>query len=146
MRSSARRGARSTAWALAAAGLALGGCSTLLAVSEQQERADATCVISGSVAADYPARGPLVVGPDCRIDADAVVGPGVVLGARCHVGPGAHLETAVLWEEVEVGVAARLAGCLLGRRSLVGAHAAVPPGAILGDDTRLTDYSRLTAD
>jgi NDP-sugar pyrophosphorylase family protein len=101
---------------------------------------------TAAVAASARLRGPLVVGPDCRIDADAVVGPGVVLGARCHVGPGAHLETAVLWEEVEVGVAARLAGCLLGRRSLVGAHAAVPPGAILGDDTRLTDYSRLTAD
>jgi NDP-sugar pyrophosphorylase family protein len=101
---------------------------------------------TAAIAPSARLRGPVVVGADCRVDADAVVGPGVVLGARSHVGPGAHVETAVLWEEVEVGPAARLTGCVLGRRSRVGAHAAVPAGATLGDDTRLTDYSRLGAD
>ncbi len=48
-----------TLLALAFAGVA--GCSTLLAVKGQQRRADALCVISGTVTTEKPARGPLVV-------------------------------------------------------------------------------------
>ena len=59
---------------------------------------------------------------------------------------GAQLDTAVLWEEVEVGAAARLTGCLVGRGVSIGAHAHVTPGAVLGDGTRLGDYSRLAGD
>jgi NDP-sugar pyrophosphorylase family protein len=91
-------------------------------------------------------RGPVAIGPACRIEAGAVVGPGVVLGAGCRIGAGAQLETAVLWEEVEVGAEARLAGCLIGRGVSIGAHARVTPGALLGDGTRLTDYSRVAGD
>jgi len=86
-------------------------------------------------------RGPVAIGPACRVEAGAAVGPGVVLGAGCRIGPGAQVETSVLWEEVEIGAAARLAGCLIGRGASIGAHARVAPGAVLGDGTRLTDYS-----
>jgi NDP-sugar pyrophosphorylase family protein len=98
------------------------------------------------VAASAQIRGPVSIGAGCRVEADAVVGPGVVLGKGCRVGAGAHIETAVLWEEVEVGAAARLAGCLIGRDASIGAHARVTPGAVLGDRTRLADYSRLAGD
>src|SRR4030095_6643203 len=43
-------------------GGALAGCSTLLAVRGQQERADQNAVISGTVTTDHEPRGPLVVG------------------------------------------------------------------------------------
>jgi NDP-sugar pyrophosphorylase family protein len=86
-------------------------------------------------------RGPVAIGPDCHVAADATVGPGSVLGTGCRIGAGAEVEGAVLWEEVEVGPAARLAGCLIGRGVRVGAHARVTAGAVLGDGTRLTDYS-----
>jgi pimeloyl-ACP methyl ester carboxylesterase len=42
--------------------LALAGCATLLAVKGQQERADRTCLISGTVETAYESRGPIVVG------------------------------------------------------------------------------------
>jgi NDP-sugar pyrophosphorylase family protein len=90
--------------------------------------------------------GPVAIGAGCHVEADAVVGPSVVLGAGCRIGAGAHLDTSVLWEEVEVGAAARLTGCLVGRGVSIGAHARVTPGAILGDGTRLGDYSRIAAD
>jgi NDP-sugar pyrophosphorylase family protein len=78
-------------------------------------------------------RGPVVIGPDCCVEAGAVVGPGVVLGAGCRIGAEAQVEATVLWEEVEVGAAARLTGCLIGRGASIGAHARVAPGAVLGD-------------
>jgi NDP-sugar pyrophosphorylase family protein len=91
-------------------------------------------------------RGPVSIGPGCHVEAGATVGPGVVLGAGCRIGAEARVETAVLWEEVRVGSAARLTGCLVGRAASIGEHARVTPGAVLGDGTRLGDYSRLAGD
>src|SRR5262249_13136396 len=78
-----------------------------------------------------------------RVEAEAVVGPGAVLGAGSWLEAGAHVEAAVLWEEVRVGPMARLQGCLVGRSARIGAHAEVPPGVVLGDESTLSDYSRL---
>jgi mannose-1-phosphate guanylyltransferase len=99
-----------------------------------------------AIATSARVHGPVAVGPDCQIEAGATVGPGVVLGAGCRIGAGAQIDTAVLWEEVKVGAAAHLSGCLIGRGVSIGAHARVSPGAILGDGTRLGDYSRLAGD
>jgi mannose-1-phosphate guanylyltransferase len=101
---------------------------------------------TASIASTARIRGPVAIGPECQIEAGAAVGPSVVLGAGCRIGTGAQLDTAVLWEEVEVGTAARLTGCLLGRGVAIGAHSRVTPGAVLGDGTRLGDYSRLAGD
>ncbi|HEY7141778.1 MAG TPA: NDP-sugar synthase [Methylomirabilota bacterium] len=99
-----------------------------------------------TVAPSARLRGPVAIGSDCRVEAGAVVGPGTVLGAGCRIGAGAQIDTAVLWEDVEVGAAAHLTGCLVGRAVSIGAHARVTPGAVLGDGTRLGDYSRLAGD
>ncbi|HEY7601204.1 MAG TPA: NDP-sugar synthase [Methylomirabilota bacterium] len=101
---------------------------------------------TATVAASARIVGPVAIGAGCRVEADAVVGPGVVLGPGCRIGTGAHIETAVLWEEVEIGAGARLAGCLIGREASIGAYARVTAGAVLGDRTRLADYSRLAGD
>lgn len=101
---------------------------------------------TATVAPSARIRGPVVIGAGCHVEADAVVGPAVVLGPGSRIGAGAQLETAVLWEEVQVGSGSRLAGCLIGRDASIGAHARVTPGAVLGDRTRLADYSRLAGD
>jgi pimeloyl-ACP methyl ester carboxylesterase len=46
---------------LALVAIAAAGCSTIFAVKDQQRRADALCLVSGTVAAEGGARGPLVV-------------------------------------------------------------------------------------
>jgi NDP-sugar pyrophosphorylase family protein len=101
---------------------------------------------SATVAPAARIRGPVAIGPECRIETGASVGPGVVLGAGCRIGAGAQVDTAVLWEATAVGAAAHLSGCLVGRGVAIGAHARVTPGAVLGDGTRLSDYSRLAGD
>ena len=101
---------------------------------------------TATVAPSARIRGPVVIGPECHIEATAVVGPSVVLGAECRIGAGAVIDTSVLWEDVDVGAAARLTGCLVGRSVSIGAHARVTPGAVLGDGSRLGDYSRLAGD
>ena len=53
---------RVLALALAGAAIAGSGCSTILAVREQQRRADQNAVISGTVTTDHEPRGPIIVG------------------------------------------------------------------------------------
>lgn len=48
--------------AVAAIALVAAGCSTIFAVKGQQRLADASCIVSGTVTTEKPARGPLVVG------------------------------------------------------------------------------------
>ena len=58
---------------LCAATLAIAGCSTIFAVKGQQRLADANCMISGTVATERPARGPLIVGLFTRAGDDYVL-------------------------------------------------------------------------
>lgn len=51
----------------------LTGCSTILAVKGQQQRADATAVLAGTVRTERPARGPLVVALFARAADDYVL-------------------------------------------------------------------------
>jgi mannose-1-phosphate guanylyltransferase len=111
-----------------------------------RERPEGWIHPTATVAPTARVRGPVAIGPGCHVDADAALGPGAVLGAGCRIGVGAHVESAALWEDVQVGAHARLPGCLLGRGVAVGAYARVTPGAVLGDGTRLSDYSRLAGD
>ncbi len=88
-------------------------------------------------------RGPVVIGPGCRLEPGVVAGPGLVLGPGCRLGRGTQAESAVLWEEVAVEAGARLHGCLVGRGCRIGAHADVGPDRVLGDGSTLSPYSRL---
>lgn len=58
---------------LFAAMLAIAGCSTIFAVKSQQRLADTNCMISGTVATERPARGPLIVGLFTRAGEDYVL-------------------------------------------------------------------------
>jgi mannose-1-phosphate guanylyltransferase len=93
--------------------------------------------------------------PGARIIAPSVVGAGATLGARCRVGPGAvvgersrigadaHVEGAVVWEQVDVGAGAVLKDCVVGAGARIGARARVGPevtlesGAIVPDGATL---------
>ena len=59
-----------------------------------------------------------------------------------RVGEGASVRDSVLWTGVEIGAGARVEGALLGRGVRVGQNAAVSPGAVLGEGTVVSDFSR----
>ncbi len=86
--------------------------------------------------------GPFYVGPGCRVLSGAQIGPGTVLAARVVVSKGAQLADCVVWEGTEVGEEARIEGALLGPGVRVGRRVRVMPGAVVGEGTYLSDYSR----
>jgi len=87
-------------------------------------------------------RGPLYVGPGCRVQAGAELSPGAVLVRDVRVCAGARVADSVLWDGVVVGPGARIEGALLAARVQVGAHAQVGPGACLGEASVVTEHSR----
>jgi mannose-1-phosphate guanylyltransferase len=85
---------------------------------------------------------PFYIGPRSQVAAGARVGPGAVLTAGVSVATGARVSDSVLWEGTQVGRDAAVEGALLGREVAVGERASVRPGAVLGERTRVSDFSR----
>ena len=92
--------------------------------------------------------GAVIEGP-CFIDAGAVVkegahvGPLSVIGANCHVGEGARIHGSILWPHTWVDRHATLGPLVAGRHCQFGRNVEVSGAALLGDNSVVTDFSRL---
>jgi mannose-1-phosphate guanylyltransferase len=86
--------------------------------------------------------GPFYVGPGCRVAAGARIGPDAVLVGDVRVGEGAVVRDSVLWSGAVVGPGARVEGALLGQGVRIGKNASVAAGAVLGEGTVVSDFSR----
>jgi NDP-sugar pyrophosphorylase family protein len=81
---------------------------------------------------------------------DCTIKPGVeivnsVLGKGCYVEERARIENSVIWSHTRVGTAAGVKDAIVGRGCHIGRSTIVGPGAVLGDKTSLTDYSKTCA-
>lgn len=85
---------------------------------------------------------PFFIGPGCRVAEGAHVGPDAVLTRGVVVQARARVRDSVIWEGTEVGEAAVVDGALLGPGVRTGRHTTLGPGAVLGEGSRLCDYSR----
>jgi mannose-1-phosphate guanylyltransferase len=86
--------------------------------------------------------GPFYIGSGCRIARGAEIGPDVVLVKDVGVGGGARVCDSVVWAGADIGSDSQVEGSLLGLRVRIGRSAAVR-GAVLGEDSMLSDFSRL---
>ncbi|MFB3854540.1 MAG: sugar phosphate nucleotidyltransferase [Vicinamibacterales bacterium] len=110
---------------------------------------------------DGSSAGTVWVAPDARIDdgasieapsfvdSGAVVKPGArigpyaVVGRLCHIEEEARVRGSIVWANTRVGRDAEITGAILGRHCHVGRNATVRDGAVIGDKSVVTDYSRL---
>jgi NDP-sugar pyrophosphorylase family protein len=87
----------------------------------------------------------------CFVADGAVVKPGArictysVIGRQCHIEEEGVVDGGILWANSWVGREARVGGAILGRHCHVGRNAVVPDGAVLGDKSVLTDFTRFEA-
>jgi NDP-sugar pyrophosphorylase family protein len=97
------------------------------------------------------------ISKNAQIDANTLMAPGVEIGEEarivsssigenCVIGNHATIEGSVIWPGVTIGEHARLVGCLVGRGCEVGRHAAVTRGVVLGDESKVTEYSWLSSE
>lgn len=83
-----------------------------------------------------------VIGKDCLIK------PGVsiinsVIGDGVHIEEKASIENSVIWPHTRISDSAKIKGAVIARGCYVGKNAVVSEGAVLGDKTSLTDYTKI---
>jgi len=107
-------------------------------------RASRGGIVHDSASLDPQARcqGPFYVGPRCSVAAGAMLGSGSVLVSNVQLAAAAEVRDSVLWDGVAVGAGARVEGALLGSAVHVGANAQVGTGAVLGEGSTLSAFSR----
>jgi NDP-sugar pyrophosphorylase family protein len=86
--------------------------------------------------------GPCFIDGGVLIKAGARIGPYSVIGRQTQVGEDATIDGAILWPNCRVSREATVRDAILGRNCHLGRSVSVNGGAVLGDKTTLTDYTR----
>jgi NDP-sugar pyrophosphorylase family protein len=76
------------------------------------------------------------------VRAGARIGPYTVLGRQSQVGEDAVVEGSIVWANCRISRDASIRDAILGRNCHVGRNVNLDHGAVLGDRTTLTDYTR----
>ncbi|MGE0591360.1 MAG: sugar phosphate nucleotidyltransferase [Vicinamibacterales bacterium] len=87
--------------------------------------------------------GPCFIDEGVTVKAGARIGPYSVLGRQVLVEEDATVEGSVVWPNGRVCREATVREAILGRNCHVGRSVRVGAGAVLGDKTILTDFSRV---
>jgi len=82
-----------------------------------------------------------MIADDCTIKPGAQI-INSVLGRGCYIEERARIENSVIWSHTRVGTVAEVNGAIVGRGCHIGRSTVVGPGAVLGDKTSLTDYTK----
>ena len=87
--------------------------------------------------------GPCFIDEGVLIKAGARVGPYAVIGRQTQVEEEASIERAIIWPNCRIGGHAAICDAIIGRNCHVGRSVSLGGGAVLGDKTTLTDFSRV---
>lgn len=83
-----------------------------------------------------------IIGEDCIIKPNARI-KNSVIGEGVHIEEKAIIENSVIWAHTRINSAAEIRNAIIGRGCHIGRNAFVSPGAVLGDKTSLTDYTKV---
>jgi NDP-sugar pyrophosphorylase family protein len=87
--------------------------------------------------------GPCFIDEGTIVKAGARIGPYSVVGKHCHVEEHAVVERSIIWANSRVSQDAVVRRAILGRHCHVGRNVSIEEGAVLGDKSVVTDFSRL---
>ncbi len=87
-------------------------------------------------------QGPCFIDEGAVVRAGARIGPYSVVGRQTQIEEDASVEGAIIWPNCRISREARVRNAILGRNCHLGRAASVGDGAVLGDKTTLTDYTR----
>jgi len=86
--------------------------------------------------------GPCFIDEGVTIKAGARVGPYSVIGRQSQLDENATVEGAIIWPNCRIGRDADVRNAIVGRSCYLGRNVTLDHGAILGDKTTLTDFTR----
>lgn len=86
--------------------------------------------------------GRTLLGRGTRVGAGVRFAGSVCVGEGCSIGEGCVLEDCVILDGAGIGARAKLNGMVAAPRCRIGADAELGPGTVLGEGSRLSDFSR----
>jgi NDP-sugar pyrophosphorylase family protein len=87
--------------------------------------------------------GPCFVDEGVLVKAGARIGPYSVIGRQTQIEEAASVEGGIVWPNCRISAGASIRDAIVGRNCHLGRHTTVNHGAVLGDKTTLTDYTRV---
>jgi mannose-1-phosphate guanylyltransferase len=86
--------------------------------------------------------GPCFIDEGVLVKAGARVGPYSVIGRQTQIDEDAVIENAIVWPNCRISRDAAIRNAILGRNCHLGRNVSLDHGAVLGDRTTLTDYTK----
>jgi mannose-1-phosphate guanylyltransferase len=86
--------------------------------------------------------GPCFIDEGVVVKAGARIAPYSVIGRQTQIEEHASVDGAIVWPNCRIGEHATVGNTIVGRNCHIGRHVTLAPGAVLGDKTTLTDYSK----
>ncbi|PYR75942.1 MAG: hypothetical protein DMF87_19215 [Acidobacteria bacterium] len=86
--------------------------------------------------------GPCFIDEGVLVKAGAKIGPYSVIGRQTQIEEEAVVSGAVIWPNCRISREACVRDAILGRHCHIGRNVSVNSGAVLGDKTTLTDYTK----
>ena len=87
--------------------------------------------------------GPCFIDEGVLVKAGATVGPYSVIGRQTQIEEDAVVSGAVIWPNCRISRDACVRDAILGRNCHIGRNVSVNAGAVLGDKTTLTDFTKV---
>jgi NDP-sugar pyrophosphorylase family protein len=87
--------------------------------------------------------GPCFIDEGAIVKTGARIGPYAVIGRQCHIEEHAVVEQAIVWANTRISQDAIVRRSIVGRHCHIGRSVMIEGGAVLGDKSVLTDYSRI---
>ena len=88
--------------------------------------------------------GPCFIGASSTVHSNAIITSYSVIGSGVVVGSEAAVHQSIIWPDCHIGQGACLDGAIVGHRCQVGAYAQLGPGVVLGDDSVITAYTKMS--
>jgi NDP-sugar pyrophosphorylase family protein len=82
-----------------------------------------------------------IVGENCVVKPNAKI-INSVIGAGVHIEEKAVIENSVVWSHTRISSSAHIHNSIVGHSCHIGRNVSVKEGAVLGDKTSLTDYTK----
>jgi mannose-1-phosphate guanylyltransferase len=83
-----------------------------------------------------------IIGEDCVVKPNARI-VNSVLGPGVHVEEKAVVENSVIWAHTRISNSSQIKNAVIGRSCYIGKNSIVSEGAVLGDKSSLTDYTKI---
>ncbi len=98
--------------------------------------------------ADYDSATTASIDASSVIGENCVIKPGTrvlnsVIGKGVHIGEKATIENSVIWSHTHISGGAIISNAVIGRSCQIGKNVTVESGAVLGDKSSLTDYTKV---